>query len=251
MTFSHHAVCRCILLCLLLLLVPAGSAASEYYTTLPITGTVSTTNAQEYLLQNQPPLTISFSVTPQMVTDQKYIMPSSDSTAGYYKTITRPSQSSWCLVNVLDKESMELLAQDGYGDAGARGNFEQSNTVKEFTVYKDGPYIVSLSCQDATMDYTIKGGTVVPKQAKTTQPTVVSTTAPTNSADAGLAATTQGSSASSASTGVPGSTQNKGTQGSNLILGNSIGTLLISCVIGITIFGSVELGESHFRKKKK
>jgi len=63
-----------------------------------------------------PPLIIEYTITPYNVTDIKYIEYKLKST--YYKeniTVIRPFEDTWFTVTVRDKDTGNIIAEDGYG----------------------------------------------------------------------------------------------------------------------------------------
>jgi hypothetical protein len=71
-------------------------------------------NVSFYLVN--PPLIIDYTITPYNVTDIKYIEYKMKST--YYKeniTVTRPFEDTWFTIIVRDKDTGNIIAEDGYG----------------------------------------------------------------------------------------------------------------------------------------
>jgi hypothetical protein len=155
-------------LLLFALIVFLAPAASGTQISLPFDTRLSFQGeTREYQLSPDtgPPLQITFEVSPDMITDQKYIMPSSGSTEGYYKTITRPSENAWFEVSVLNSQTGEQIMRDGYGKT-----YDQTTGKRTLSIYKNGPYAFQLSGSAVTVDF---------QAVSTGKPVTVATTSKT------------------------------------------------------------------------
>ncbi|KDE55298.1 hypothetical protein [Methanoculleus sp. MH98A] len=99
-----------------------------------------------------PPLIIEFDVEPKMVTREKH----TTSDYGKKKDIvvkqTYPSEDSWFTVIVRERESGEIVAEDGFGKGFGTA------TDKRIFVGKFGDYLIELSGNEAKVDIKMRAG---------------------------------------------------------------------------------------------
>ena len=92
-----------------------------------------------------PPLVIDFLVSPRQVTDQKWFVSRNSSHEEITESITGPSPNAWFTVTVSDKNSGELILQDGYGRQFG------IDTAREIKVLKPGLFRVEFTGNDVTV----------------------------------------------------------------------------------------------------
>ncbi|ABN57399.1 MULTISPECIES: hypothetical protein [Methanoculleus] len=99
-----------------------------------------------------PPLIIDFDVEPKMVTREKY----TTSDYGKKKDIVvkqeYPSEDSWFTVTVRERESGEIVAEDGFGKGFGTA------TDKRIFVGKFGDYLIELSGNEAKVHIKMRAG---------------------------------------------------------------------------------------------
>ena len=101
-----------------------------------------------------PPLIIDFKVEPKMVTRDKYGTSDYGSKKeGVFKQ-TYPSEDSWFTATVRDRESGEIVAEDGFG------KLFSTETKKRIFVGGFGDYLIQFSGNDVTVHILVRAGGV-------------------------------------------------------------------------------------------
>ena len=108
-------------------------------------------SAISYHLIN-PPMTISFNITPELSTDEKWI-PNRDIVKtgedGKIINVTRPDENSWFRVTVIDKdENATVVQRDGYGREFDLGT-SKSIVIRDAGTYQiqlEGGYVYADTC---------------------------------------------------------------------------------------------------------
>jgi len=98
-----------------------------------------------------PPLIIDYTITPFNVTDIKYIEYKIKST--YYKqniTVTRPYEDTWFKIIVRDKDTGNIIAEDGYGKTLSM------DRTKSLDIQKSGNFQFEFDGEFATIDLKMK-----------------------------------------------------------------------------------------------
>jgi hypothetical protein len=97
------------------------------------------------------PLIIDYTVTPYNITDTKYIEYKMKST--YYKqniTVTRPYEDTWFTIVVKDKDTGNIIAEDGYGKT------RSTERSKSLDIQKTGNFQFEFDGQFGTVNLTMK-----------------------------------------------------------------------------------------------
>jgi len=98
-----------------------------------------------------PPLIIDYTVTSYNVTDIKYIEYKMKST--YYKqniTVTRPYEDTWFKIIVRDKDTGNIIAEDGYGKTLS------TERTKSLHIQKSGNFQFEFDGEFGTVSLTMK-----------------------------------------------------------------------------------------------
>jgi hypothetical protein len=93
-----------------------------------------------------PPLVINVSIIPKMITDKKWYQSreGSKEESGVTTQINAPSPYAYLLITVYDKNSKEILLQDGY----AKGY--DTGTARQFKVLRAGLLWIEFKGNDLT-----------------------------------------------------------------------------------------------------
>jgi hypothetical protein len=97
------------------------------------------------------PLIIDYTVTPYNITDTKYIEYKMKST--YYKqniTVTRPYEDTWFTIVVKDKDTGNIIAEDGYGKT------RSTERSKSLDIQRTGNFQFEFDGQFGTVNLTMK-----------------------------------------------------------------------------------------------
>ena len=97
------------------------------------------------------PLIIDYTVTPYNITDIKYIEYKMKST--YYKqniTVTRPYEDTWFTIVVKDKDTGNIIAEDGYGKS------RSTERSKSLDIQRTGNFQFEFDGQFGTVNLTMK-----------------------------------------------------------------------------------------------
>jgi len=101
-----------------------------------------------------PPLIIEFDVKPKMITREKH----TTSDYGRKKEVVvkqvYPSENSWFMVTVRDRESGKIIEENGFG-----GGFDV-DTRKQTRLYVPGNYLIELAGSDAEVSILVRAGGV-------------------------------------------------------------------------------------------
>ncbi|MDD2472584.1 MULTISPECIES: hypothetical protein [unclassified Methanoculleus] len=136
---------------------PAVTPTSDPYVTLynqttPFNLTHST-DAFSFDL-TAPPLLIDFTVEPKMVEREKYGTSDYGSKKeGVFKQ-RYPSEDSWFTVTVRDRESGEIVAENGFG------KLFSTDTHKEVYIGRSGDYLIQFSGNEVTVHILVRAGGV-------------------------------------------------------------------------------------------
>jgi len=98
-----------------------------------------------------PPLIIEYEVTPFNITDIKYIEYKMKST--YYKqtiNVTRPYEDTWFTIVVRDKDTGNIIAEDGYGKTLS------TERSKRLDIQKSGNFQFEFAGQFGNVTLTMK-----------------------------------------------------------------------------------------------
>jgi len=101
-----------------------------------------------------PPLIIEFDVEPKMITREKRTTSGSDSKKDIVVKQEYPSEDSWFLVTVRERESGKIVAEDGFGKGFGTA------TDKRMYLGKYGDYLIELSGNEAKVHVTMRAGGV-------------------------------------------------------------------------------------------
>lgn len=101
-----------------------------------------------------PPLIIEFDVEPKMVTREKHTTSEYGSKKDEVVKQTYPSEDSWFTVTVRDRESGDIIAEDGFGK---RFGTEKHNRV---FMGRFGDYLIQLSGNDVKVHVLMRAGGV-------------------------------------------------------------------------------------------
>lgn len=102
------------------------------------------------LNQEQAPIRIEFTITPKMITDEKYIMVSGSSTQGYSRTVTRIDENARFNIKILNRNSGEVLGENGFGSI-----WGSSTDTQRMNILQPGPYDISISGKNVIADLSI------------------------------------------------------------------------------------------------
>ncbi|MDK2988741.1 MAG: hypothetical protein PWR16_270 [Methanoculleus sp.] len=99
-----------------------------------------------------PPLIIEFDVEPKMITREKRTTSDYGSKKEIVVTQTYPSEDSWFTVTVRDRESGEIVAEDGFG------KLLGTDTHKRVFVGRMGDFLIELSGNEVTVHVLMRAG---------------------------------------------------------------------------------------------
>lgn len=99
-----------------------------------------------------PPLIIEFDVEPKMITREKRTTSDYGSKKEIVVTQTYPSEDSWFTVTVRDRESGEIVAEDGFG------KLLGTDTHKRVFVGQMGDFLIELSGNEVTVHVLMRAG---------------------------------------------------------------------------------------------
>ncbi|KAF5084968.1 hypothetical protein [Methanoculleus horonobensis] len=101
-----------------------------------------------------PPLIIEFDVEPKMITREKRTTSDYGSKKDIVVKQEYPSEDSWFLVTVRERESGKIVAEDGFGKGFGTA------TDKRMYLGKYGDYLIELSGNEAKVHVTMRAGGV-------------------------------------------------------------------------------------------
>ncbi|WP_214041149.1 hypothetical protein [Methanoculleus sp.] len=99
-----------------------------------------------------PPLIIEFDVEPKMITREKYTTSDYGKKEDVVVKQTYPSEDSWFTVTVRDRESGEIVAEDGFG------KLLGTDTHKRVFVGRMGDFLIELSGNEVTVHVLMRAG---------------------------------------------------------------------------------------------